>query len=155
MKIEVTLPGGKVTVVETMPEETVYSLKTKIQHKSGIPAPKQTIFYGDFTLRDNHCLGDYYIHRNSTIDVLVLFNIAVLLPNGQTVEMKADSDETVRSLKIRFARTFRFPIQTQIVKFRSEEMADYKCLGDYEIYDDVKLMIELKYEKLSSQSIDD
>ena len=153
MNVKVTLPGGKLITVQTSPEKDVLSIKNEIEHVSQIPVSSQTMLYGNFVLKNNHCLGDYNVHHGSTIDVLVLFNIAVLLPNDQIIEMKSDSDETVRSLKIRFARTFRFPVQSQIIKFKSEEIEDYKCLGDYKIFDDVKLSIELKYDKLSSKFI--
>ena len=153
MNVKVTLPGGKLITVQTSPEKDVISIKNEIEHVSQIPVSSQTMLYGNFVLKNNHCLGDYNVHHGSTIDVLVLFDIAVLLPNDQIIEMKSDSDETVRSLKIRFARTFRFPVQSQIIKFKSEEIEDYKCLGDYKIFDDVKLSIELKYDKLSSKFI--
>ena len=144
MEVEVVLPGGNVSILDTTPAESVHSFKCKIQGRTGIPTQKQTVIYNEFLLRDNHSLGDYYVYRNSNVAVLVLFVINVLLPNGQIAVMKSDSDESVQSLKIRFARTFQFPVGSQIIKYKSEEMADYKILGDYGIYDDVKLMVELK-----------
>ena len=150
MAIEIKLPGRNVSVFDTTPAESVHSFKCKIQDKTGISTQKQTIIYDEFLLRDNHSLGDYYVHRNSKVAVLVLFVINILLPNGQIVKMKSDSDESIRSLKLRFARTFRFPVGSQIIKYESEEMADNKVLGDYGIYDDVKLIVELKDDYIPS-----
>ena len=151
MSVSVIIPGGKLITIQTLPDKTVLSIKKEIELVSHIPVSSQTILYDDFVLKNNHCLGDYYVHHGSTISMHALFNIAVLMPNDQIVEMKSDSDESVRSLKIRFARAFRFPIKSQIVVYKSEEMEDFKCLGDYNIFDDVKLSIQLKYDKLSSK----
>ncbi len=151
MSVKVIIPGGKHITIQTLPDKTVLSIKKEIELVSRIPVSSQTILYDDFVLKNNHCLGDYYVHHGSMISMHALFNIAVLLPNDQIVEMKSDSDETVRSLKIRFARTFRFPIKSQIVVYKSEEIEDFKCLGDYNIFDDVKLSIQLKYDKLSGK----
>ena len=154
MEVEVVLPGGNVSIFNTTPAESVRSFKCKIQGRTGIPNQTQNIIYDDeFLLRDDGSLGDYYVHRNSKVAVLVLFVINVVLPNGQIVEMKSDSDESVRSLKIRFARTFRFPVGSQIIKYKSEEMQDCKVLANYGIYDDVKLMVELKDDIPSSMKL--
>ena len=95
MEVKVTLPGGGMTTIAATPEETTLIFKHKIEEVTGIQATKQTIFYGDFTLSDSHSLRDYYVHRKSILDLLVLLNISVLLPNGQLVEMKTDADERV------------------------------------------------------------
>ena len=127
MFFKVTLPGGGISTIAATPEETSLTFKHKIEEVTGIQATKQTIFYGDFTLNDSHSLRDCYVHRKSVLDLLVLLNIFVLLPNGQSIaiEMKTDSDERVRSLKIRFARVFKFPVESQIIKYKSDEMADH------------------------------
>ena len=150
MEVKVTLPGGGITTIAATPEETGLIFKHKIEAVTGIQVTKQTIFYGDFTLSDSRKLSDYYVHRKSVLDLLVLLNISVLLPNGQSIEMKTDSDEKVRSLKIRFARVFKFPVESQIIKYKSEEMADHMSLADYEIFNDAIIEIELKAERLSS-----
>ena len=80
MTIQLNIPGGKICTLEAKPADSVFSLKSMIQGKTDIPAKKQRVFYGDFHLRDNHSLADYYIHRNSTISVLVLFVVTVVLP---------------------------------------------------------------------------
>ena len=150
MEVKVTLPGGGITTIAATPEETTFIFKHKIEQVTGIQATKQTILYGDFTLSDSQKLSDYYVHRKSVLDLLVLLNISVLLPNGQLIEMKTDSDERVRSLKIIFARAFRFSVESQIIKYKSQEMADYMSLADYEIFNDAIIEIELKADRLSS-----
>ena len=100
MEIAVTLPGGGIKKLNSTPADSIESLKYKIEQKEGIPVHKQTLFYGDFILRNDHHLHDYYIHRNSTVDLLVLFSLLVFLSDGKPVQMESDSDERIRSLKI-------------------------------------------------------
>ena len=73
MEIAVTLPGGRIKSFDSTPADSTERLKHKFKEKEGIPVHKQTLFYGNFILRNEHQLQDYYIHRNSTVD-LVLFS---------------------------------------------------------------------------------
>lgn len=145
VSVFVSLPGKKTISVDIKSQESVYSLKCEIEHVSDIPAANQVLFYDEYELRNNnHALGDYYIHQNSTVNLLVPFYIDVQLPNEQIVEMKSDSDETFRSLKIRFAHAFRIPIEHQRVMYNYTEAIDYRCLADYKIFKASKLSIKLK-----------
>ena len=150
MQIEVILPGTKKSIFSTFPEETVDSLKRKIQNGTGIPIHRQTLFYDEFVLSDTHCLSQYYIHRNSKLSLLVLLSIEAELPNEQIVRIKSDADESVRDLKVRFAFMFQFPAQSQILIYNSEEMADYKTLGDFGVFSDSKLTVKLREDILLS-----
>ena len=142
MEIAVTLPGGGIKSFDSTPADSIESLKRKIEQKEGIPVHKQILFYGDFILRNDHQLQDYYIHRNSTIDLLVLFILLVFLPDGKPVQMESDSDERIRSLKIRIARKFGIPVISQKIFYQTEEMADYLTLADYKIYDNATLFLK-------------
>ena len=142
MEIAVTLPGGGIKSFDSTPADSTECLKHKIEEKEGIPVHKQTLFYGDFILRNDHQLQDYYIHRNSTVDLLVLFSLLVFLPDGKPVQIESDSDERIRSLKIRIARKFGIPVVSQKIFYQSQEMADYLTLAEYKIYDDATLFLE-------------
>ena len=150
MEVAVTLPGGGIKSFDSTPADSIESLKRKIEQKEGIPVHKQTLFYGDFILRNDHQLQDYYIHRNSTVDLLVLFCLVVFLPYGKPVQIESDSDERIRSLKIRIARKFGIPVASQKIFYQSQEMADYLTLADYKIYDDATLFLERVYIKRAS-----
>ena len=142
MEIAVTLPGGGIKNFNSTPADSIESLKHKIEEKERIPIHKQTLFYGDFILRNDHHLQDYYIHRNSTVDLLVLFSLLVFLPDGKPVQIESDSNERIRSLKIRIARKFGIPVVSQKIFYRSQEMADYLTLANYKVYDDDTLFLE-------------
>ena len=122
MEIAVTLPGGGIKKLNSTPADSIESLKYKIEQKEGIPVRKQTLFYGDFILRNDHHLHDYYIHRNSTVDLLVLFSLLVFLSDGKPVQMESDSDERIRSLKIRIARRFGIPVASQKIFYQSRRL---------------------------------
>ena len=141
--VAVTLPGGGIKSFDSTPADSTERLKHKIEEKEGIPAHKQTLFYGDFILRNDHQLQDYYIHRNSTVDLLVLFSLLVFLPDGKPVQIESDSDERICSLKIRIARKFGIPVVSQKIFYQSQEMADYLTLAEYKIYDDATLFLEM------------
>ena len=93
MEIGFILPGGGIKSFDSTPADSIENLKHKIEEKEGIPVHKQTLFYSDFILRNDHHLHDYYIHRNSTVDLLVLFSLLVFLPDGKPVQMESDYDE--------------------------------------------------------------
>lgn len=140
----ISLPGKRMLSIDSKPRETVQTLKNRIEDVANIPAANQVLFFDDYMLRDNHSLGDYYIHENSIVHLLVPFYIQVQLPNEQIVDMRSDSDETFWSLKIRFSHAFQIPVERLKVMYNYKEAIDYRCLADYKIFKYSKLSIVLK-----------
>jgi len=70
MKIGVRGPSGIVTMLDVVPSDTIYMVKSKFQNSEGTPvANHMALFAGQF-LEDNRTLSDYKISNHSTIQLL-------------------------------------------------------------------------------------
>ena len=148
MKITINLPGNKTINVEVSPEDTVESLKQKIPD---IPPRKQTLLYDNWILRNEHRLIDYYIHRESVIEVIVMFEVVVLTPwgEGSGVLLLSDSNETVLQLKKRVYQLLGIPVSEQKMMVETKELKNEDALAEYSIYDDTTVQLELTDSSLA------
>ena len=148
MKITINLPGNKTINVKVSPEDTVESLKQKIPD---IPPRKQTLLYDNWILRNEHRLIDYYIHRESVIEVIVMFEVVVLTPwgEGSGVLLLSDSDETVLQLKKRVYQLLGIPDSEQRMMVETKELKNEDALAEYSIYDDTTVQLELTDSSLA------
>ena len=146
MKITINLPGNKAIKVKVSPEDTVESLKQKIQD---IPPRKQTLLYDNWILRNEHRLIDYYIHRESVIEVVVMFEVVVLTPWGSGVLLLSDSDETVLQLKTRVYQLLGIPVSEQRMLVETKQLKNEDALAEYSIYDDTTVQLELMDSSLA------
>ena len=153
MTITVNLPSNKTIKVDVHPEDTVESLKQKIPD---IPPHKQTLLYDDWILRNEHRLTDYYIHQESVIEVIVMFEVVVLTPwgEGSGVLLLSDSDETVLHLKKRVYQLLGIPVFEQRMMVETKELKNEDALAEYNIYDNTTIQLELTDSSLAIGKLD-
>ena len=153
MTITVNLPSNKTIKVGVHPEDTVESLKQKIPD---IPPHKQTLLYDDWILRNEHHLTDYYIHQESVIEVIVMFEVVVLTPwgEGSGVLLLSDSDETVLQLKKRVYQLLGIPVSEQRMLVETKELKNEDALAEYNIYDNTTIQLELTDSSLAIGELD-
>jgi ubiquitin len=70
MQIFVKTLNGKTITIEVDPQDSVISLKKKIQDREIIPPDRQRLIYGGRQLADNKNLSDYDIREESTLHLL-------------------------------------------------------------------------------------
>jgi hypothetical protein len=71
MQVFVKTLSGKSISVEVEPDESIESLKAKIQAKEGVPADQQRIIFGGKQLDGLKCLSDYDIDDASTLHLVL------------------------------------------------------------------------------------
>ena len=71
MQILVYTLTGKTIPLEVDPNETVESLKQKVQEKEGVPPDQQRLVYGGKQLENGKTLADYKIQSESTIHLVL------------------------------------------------------------------------------------
>ena len=70
IEIFIKTQQGKIIVIYIKPNETIWSLKTKIYEKEGIPEEQQRMIWKGKQLEDGNTLYDYQIQPKSMLHLV-------------------------------------------------------------------------------------
>ncbi|CAM0871059.1 unnamed protein product [Alopecurus aequalis] len=137
--IFVKIPDGKTITLEVLDSDTIYSVKSKIQDKEGIPAGQQRLVFGDKLLVGSWTLEDYEIWKDSTLTLNLVpqgMHIFVKSLTGRTMTLEVEGGDTVYSVKAKvFNETGSVPVETCLI-FAVKQLKEDHTLANYNIRKD-------------------
>jgi ubiquitin C len=136
MKIHVQTPEGKKVTLTVKPNDTLQTVKKKVEDKEKIPAEDQRLsFQGKELKKPKSTLDDNGIKHGDTL-ILEPMTIYVRTPNGKkTLTLdNVQPSETIRGIKDRVESKEGIPVDEQRLTFQHRDLDKDSCtLKDYGI----------------------
>ncbi|VEU41767.1 unnamed protein product [Pseudo-nitzschia multistriata] len=128
----IDLDGNKRTYI-VEPTDTVNSVKMKLEDETGVKRKEQRLsFQGKVLKKGKRTLKDAGIRHKDTLR-LENVNIIVRAPDGRTVNLLVDPDNTVEDIKEKVQNQLRIPIEDQRPTFKDSLLPDNSTLADNNI----------------------
>ena len=141
MKIFLNTPKGKIITLDVEPTDTIEDVKTKIHYREGISPERQSLVFSCWQLEDGLSLSDYHIWNESTLNLRVLINIAVKMPNGKKISFDIEPSESVENVKMKICEEEGIPAEQQRLSFGGKDLKDGCTLSDYNIENDSEIAL--------------
>lgn len=141
MDVKVVMLNGATVILTVNPQDTVGSLKNRIQEKMSVPRHQQSLVVDNGQRRplsdDSKPLSFYGVHSGSLVTLLVTqrTTIEVFLRNekGQTNTYDVKPDETVLAFKEMVKCREGVEVSQQRLLHQSKEMENHLRLSDYNV----------------------
>lgn len=148
MQIFVKMLTGKTISLETEPNDTIDSIKEKIQDKEGIPAKNQRLFLVRKQLEDRYTLSYYNIQEESTLHLVLKLpgsmDIFIEMHTGKTITLEIKPSDTIEYVKVRIQDNEGIPTGQQRLLFAGRELEDRYTLSYYNIQQESTLHLVVK-----------
>lgn len=145
MIIYVKINNGKKIDLEVEVIDTVDQIKQKIQDKEGILPVIQILTFAGLQLYGDYNLSYYNIREESILQLEIKSVIHVVITKtGKTLELKADTSDTVKQIKQKIQNEENIPLDQQCLIFDGRELYNAHNLSYYNIKKGSTLNLECK-----------
>lgn len=86
---------GKTITLDVDPQDSIDTLKEKIEQKEGVPTSEQRLILAEKQLENGHYVSDYEIKRDCTIHLVLNLRGGVIEPSLRILAMKYNCDKLI------------------------------------------------------------
>jgi len=131
-------PSGNMVTVEVDPEDSVASIKNKMQFWQDIPEDKrgqQRLAYKGVPLEDGMTLSDYDVPADGMLELDEPFMIYVQMPDDdpKLLTLDVEPDEKITDVKNMIEAMEGIPPQEQRLVYENMPLANNRTLADYKV----------------------
>ena len=143
-QIFVKTPTGETICVKVNINDTIKSVKAKIQNQEGLPASRgEPLLFNGSQLEDDWTLDDYNIQNN---DLLHLGSRQIFARTlaGKTISLTVELSDTIEVVKAKIEAKEGLPACEQQLVYNSRVLENGRTLAQYHIqFQDILLVIHL------------
>lgn len=141
MKLFVTIISKQKTIeIEAQFQDTIESIRSKVQAKEGILSHRFSLFYAGKLLENSRTLASLGIEGESTLHLIFnprnVLSVSVKMPNGKIVKMEVKLLYTVGDVKEMAGSMIGFPVSVQSLIYEGKKLEDSKTLALYDLKED-------------------